>query len=85
MVRVRADGSSEILASGIPSPNGLALSPDEQWLYVAVTRTNAVWKLPLDVPPGLMPNEPVGTSGVFVQMSGRHRAGRHGGGQRRAT
>ena len=70
VVRVRADGRSEILASGSPSPNGLALSPDEQWLYLAVTRTNAIWKLPLEVPPGLQPNEPVGTSGVFVQMSG---------------
>ena len=70
VVRVRADGSSEILLEGVPSPNGLVLSPDEQWLYLAVTRTNAIWKVPLDVPPGLVPNEPVGTTGVFVQMSG---------------
>ena len=70
MVRVQADGRSEILAAGIPSPNGLALSPDEQSLYLAVTRTNSVWKLPLEVSPGLLPNEHVGTSGVFVQMSG---------------
>ena len=70
MVRVRADGSSEILLQDVPSPNGLVLSPDEQWLYVAVTRTNCIWKVPLEVPPGLVPNEPVGTTGVFVQLSG---------------
>ncbi len=70
VVKVAADGRSQILMQGVPSPNGLALSPDERWLYVAVTRTNNVWKVPLDVPPGLAPNEPVGTTGVFVQMSG---------------
>ncbi len=70
VVHVAADGRSNILMEGIPSPNGLVLSPDEKWLYVAVTRTNAIWKAPLDVPPGLLPNAPVGTTGVFVQMSG---------------
>jgi gluconolactonase len=30
-----------------PSPNGLALSPDEEVLFVAMTRDNAVWRLPL--------------------------------------
>ena len=70
VVRVRADGRPEILFGGVPSPNGLVLSPDEQWLYLAVTRTNCIWKVPLEVPPGLVPNEPVGTSGVFIQMSG---------------
>ncbi len=70
VIRVAADGRSQILCQGIPSPNGLALSPDEQWLYLAVTRTNCIWKVALDVPPGLVPNEPVGTTGVFIQMSG---------------
>ena len=70
VVRVRADGRAEVLMRDIPSPNGLVLSPDEQWLYLAVTRTNCIWKVPLEVPPGLAPDEPVGTTGVFVQMSG---------------
>jgi gluconolactonase len=63
-------GRGEILLTDIPSPNGLVLSPDEAFLYVAVTRTNAIWKVPLTVPPGLLPTAPVGTSGVFIQMSG---------------
>jgi gluconolactonase len=31
----------------VPSPNGVALSPDERVLYLAVTRGNAVWRVPL--------------------------------------
>jgi gluconolactonase len=30
-----------------PSPNGLVLSPDESVLFVAMTRDNAVWRVPL--------------------------------------
>lgn len=70
VVRVTPAGETQIILSDIASPNGLVLSPDQQWLYVAVTRTNAVWKVPLDVPPGLVGNAQVGTSGVFIQMSG---------------
>lgn len=70
VVRARVDGQVEILLDNIPSPNGLVLSPDEKFLYLAVTRSNAIWKAPLVVPPGLKPNTAVGTTGVFIQMSG---------------
>ncbi len=70
VVRVRADGRTEIIAADIASPNGIVLSPDNQSLYVAVTRTNAIWKLPLEMTPGLYGNAHVGTSGVFIQLSG---------------
>ncbi len=70
VVRVRANGAVEIILADIESPNGLVLSPDQQSLYVAVTRTNSVWKVPLEVPPGLVGNTLVGTSGIFIQMSG---------------
>jgi gluconolactonase len=36
-----------LLLSNVPSPNGVALSPDESVLYVAVTRGNCVWRAPL--------------------------------------
>jgi len=36
-----------LLLSNVPSPNGVALSPDERVLYLAVTRGNAVWRVPL--------------------------------------
>lgn len=32
---------------GLPSPNGLRVSPDGRELYVAVTRDNSVWRAPL--------------------------------------
>ena len=70
VIRVRPSGEWDILLEDLPSPNGLVLSPDEQWLYVALTRSNNIWKVPLDVPPGIRPNARVGTTGVWVQMSG---------------
>ncbi|CAJ0732039.1 SMP-30/gluconolactonase/LRE family protein [Ralstonia mannitolilytica] len=45
--RLRADGRLDCLLSNGPSPNGLALTPDESALFVAMTRDNAVWRLPL--------------------------------------
>lgn len=61
---LRANGQIDCLLDNIPSPNGLVLSPDEKTLFVAVTRANQVWQLPL---------QPDGTTskvGVFLQLSG---------------
>lgn len=62
--RVRADGRIDCLLDNIPSPNGIALTPDESALYVAVTRANAVWKVPL------MPDGGVAKVANFIQLSG---------------
>lgn len=70
VVKVTPDGRPQIIASDIPSPNGLVVSPDQAWLYLAVTRTNTIWKLPLEVPPGLAGHAEVGTSGVWVYLQG---------------
>jgi gluconolactonase len=48
----------------VPSPNGIALSPDERTLYVAVTRANAVWRMPL------MADGFPSKVGNFLQLSG---------------
>lgn len=45
--RRNADGSLDRLLSNVPSPNGIALSPDETRLYVAVTFGQQVWHMPL--------------------------------------
>jgi len=45
--RLSPDGRLDALLTNVPSPNGVALSPDEKVLYVAVTRGNAVWRAPL--------------------------------------
>ncbi|OAA59733.1 Sugar/inositol transporter [Niveomyces insectorum RCEF 264] len=45
--RLSPDGKLDTLVDNGVSPNGLALSPDEKYLYVAMTRSNQVWRLPL--------------------------------------
>ncbi|MBP0495431.1 SMP-30/gluconolactonase/LRE family protein [Pararoseomonas indoligenes] len=45
--RLRPGGQLDLLLSNGPSPNGLALSGDEDVLFIAMTRDNAVWRLPL--------------------------------------
>jgi gluconolactonase len=62
--RLRTSGVLECVLDGIPSPNGLVLTPDESILYVAVTRHNSVWRLPLDR------NGHASKVGVWVHMSG---------------
>ncbi len=42
--RRRADGGLELLLATVPSPNGIVISPDGRFLYVAATRDNAVWR-----------------------------------------
>lgn len=45
--RLRPNGQLDVLLNNVPSPNGVALSPDERVLYLGVTRGNAVWRVPL--------------------------------------
>jgi gluconolactonase len=70
VIHVTADGAPRVLLTDIPSPNGLVLSPGEDFLYVAVTRTLSVWRVAMDIPPGMRGSSPVGQTGVFLQLSG---------------
>lgn len=45
--RLGADGRLDLLLANVPSPNGVVLSKDEAVLFVAVTRGNCVWRVPL--------------------------------------
>lgn len=54
----------DLLIDTCPSPNGIVLDAAEDVLYVAMTRANAVWRLPL------MADGTVSKAGVFVQLSG---------------
>lgn len=47
LYRLRPDGQLDLLLANVPSPNGVALSPDGRVLYLAVTRGNCVWRVPL--------------------------------------
>ena len=60
--RYTASGQLEQLASCLPSPNGLVFH--QNTLYVAVTRANAVWRLPI------APDGTVVRMGLFLQLSG---------------
>ncbi|GAA6019811.1 hypothetical protein JCM10207_003705 [Rhodosporidiobolus poonsookiae] len=42
-----AEGKLHQLISNGISPNGIVLSPDEKFLYVAMTRDNSVWRMPV--------------------------------------
>jgi gluconolactonase len=64
LYRLRADGRLELLLDNVPSPNGLVLTPNEDILFLAVTRNNAVWRVPLADDGNL------GRVGIFIQMSG---------------
>ncbi|WXC58335.1 hypothetical protein SNK03_004232 [Fusarium graminearum] len=62
--RLSPDGKLDTLLDNGPSPNGLVLSRDERFLYVAMTRANQVWRLPLH------PNGTTSKVGVFFQSFG---------------
>jgi gluconolactonase len=62
--RLAADGRLTCLLDNIPSPNGLVMNLDESVLLVAVTRANAIWRLPL------RPDGSVTKVGTFIQLSG---------------
>ena len=62
--RLTAAGRLEVVLGGIPSPNGLVFNPEETILFLAVTRANAVWRLPF------APDGGVTKVGVYLQLSG---------------
>jgi gluconolactonase len=45
--RLTPSGRLDCLIDTCPSPNGLVLDPKEAVLFVAMTRDNAVWRMPL--------------------------------------
>jgi gluconolactonase len=57
-------GKLDLLMSNLPSPNGIALDATGRFLYVAVTRANAVWRGPL------LPDGSVSKVGMFRSFFG---------------
>lgn len=62
--RLRPSGQMDLLLANVPSPNGIALDPTERFLYVAATRANAVWRMPL------LPDGSVSKTGAFQTFFG---------------
>jgi len=78
LYRLRPNGQLDLLLANVPSPNGVALSPDGRVLYLAVTRGNCVWRVPL-LPDGSVAKVsqfftsygPSGPDGLAVDTEGR--------------
>lgn len=64
VIRVGGDGAASVLLGGIPSPNALAYDADRDTMYVAVTRDNAIWRIPN------VSGVPVSRVGRYLQLSG---------------
>ncbi|MEL0021405.1 MAG: SMP-30/gluconolactonase/LRE family protein, partial [Rickettsiales bacterium] len=67
LFRLSPDGAQlDCLVNTVPSPNGLVPNLQEDIIYLAVTRANQVWRVPL--------LDDGGTSkvGIFLQLSGGH-------------
>jgi gluconolactonase len=64
--RLRAAGTLERIVDNAPSPNGITLNNRNTQVYVAVTRSQQIWRLPL------MPGGALSKTGVAIQLSGGH-------------
>lgn len=78
LYRLRPDGQLDLLLANVPSPNGVALTSDARHLYLAATRGNCVWRMPL-LPDGSVAKVnqfftsygPSGPDGLAVDSQGR--------------
>ena len=64
--RLRANGELQRLVANAPSPNGITLNRKNTQVYVAITRSQQVWRLPL------MQGGTPSNTGVAIQLSGGH-------------
>src|SRR3546814_20917086 len=62
--RLGPEGRLDCLIDTIPSPNGIVVDRAGKIVYVAVTRANAVWRMPS------MADGCVSKVGTFIQLSG---------------
>lgn len=59
------DQTLRLVLDNIPYSNGICLSPDGAWVYVAVTRANQIWRFSARLPANGFP-----MVGTFLQLSG---------------
>ena len=64
--RLRADGELQRLVDNAPSPNGITLNTKNSQVYLALTRAQQIWRLPL------MAGGTLSKTGVAIQLSGGH-------------
>jgi len=63
--RLSPDGDLRLVLDCVPYSNGICLSPDGAWVYVAATRANQVWRLSSRLPDTGAP-----MVGTYLQLSG---------------
>jgi gluconolactonase len=56
--RLKANGNLQRLVNNIPSPNGITTNSTDKQVYVAVTRSQQIWRLPI------MPDGQISKTGV---------------------
>ena len=64
--RLRVNGELQRLVTNAPSPNGITLNNKNSQVYVAITRAQQIWRLPL------MSGGTPSKTGVAIQLSGGH-------------
>jgi len=64
--RLRRNGELQRLIDNAPSPNGITLNNRNTQVYVAITRSQQIWRLPL------MAHGTPSKTGVAIQLSGGH-------------
>jgi gluconolactonase len=64
LFRLDSAGQLTCLLNNVPSPNGLVLNANQDCLFLAVTRGNCIWRVPLS------PDAGAAKVGVFIQLSG---------------
>ncbi len=62
--RLKSNGDLQRLVNNIPSPNGITTNSTDKQLYVAATRSQQIWRLPI------MHDGQISKTGVAVQLSG---------------
>ncbi len=62
--RLTVAGRLDVVLDRIPSPNGLVMDVEETTLFIAVTRGNCIWRLPLHA------DGSTTKVGLFIQLSG---------------
>jgi gluconolactonase len=64
LFRLTEKGQLDCLLDNVPSPNGLVMNLAENMVYLAVTRGNCIWRVPLS------PDGGVAKVGIYIQLSG---------------
>lgn len=64
LYRFSADGTVQVMADGLTTPNGIGWSPDGAWMYLAETRDRLIRRFPFDPETGSL-----GAAEIFATLT----------------